>query len=291
MKICAVVVTFNRKKLLAECLTALQNQTRKLDSIIVIDNASNDGTDEMIKNNFKGIIYKKLAENTGGAGGFYEGLKIAYKAGFDWIWGMDDDAIADLNACKNHVLAVKKCSYKKSIFCSNFTDDCKFKDRILEVPSLTFVGFFISKYAISDVGLPRNDFFIYHDDSEYSDRFLKKGFKILRVCNSVINHPTASTFEFYEGSFLGKKIRFPKMADWKVYYFVRNSILRNSYKDINKYAEIFNLLKVFLVVATLNRKQSKVYMQGFLDGLLGKSGIRFRPTINPSSKENSFKKS
>ena len=46
--ICAVVVTYNRKKLLGECLDALLHQTRPLDSIIVIDNASTDGTYEYL---------------------------------------------------------------------------------------------------------------------------------------------------------------------------------------------------------------------------------------------------
>ena len=48
-KIAAVVVTYNRKDLLKECLDALLNQTRPLDSIILIDNASTDGTPEFLK--------------------------------------------------------------------------------------------------------------------------------------------------------------------------------------------------------------------------------------------------
>lgn len=42
--ICAVVVTFNRKRLLLNCLDALKVQTRQLSHIVVIDNASTDGT-------------------------------------------------------------------------------------------------------------------------------------------------------------------------------------------------------------------------------------------------------
>ena len=32
-----------------------------------------------------------MHENTGGAGGFHEGVKRAYKKGYDWLWLMDDD--------------------------------------------------------------------------------------------------------------------------------------------------------------------------------------------------------
>jgi len=51
--ICAVVVTFNRKKLLLNCLGALKAQTRQLSHIVVIDNASTDGTaDFLVQHNW-----------------------------------------------------------------------------------------------------------------------------------------------------------------------------------------------------------------------------------------------
>jgi len=46
----AVVVTHNRKKLLAECLSALARQSRPPDRVVVVDNASTDGTGEMLTN-------------------------------------------------------------------------------------------------------------------------------------------------------------------------------------------------------------------------------------------------
>ena len=49
--VCAVVVTYNRKELLTECLDALMNQTRQLDAIYLIDNFSNDGTAELLLEN------------------------------------------------------------------------------------------------------------------------------------------------------------------------------------------------------------------------------------------------
>lgn len=86
VKVAAVVVTYNRKELLRECLNALLNQTRPLDEIIVIDNASTDGTQEMIAKEFPYITYVLMSENIGGAGGFHEGMKLAYEKGYDWIW-------------------------------------------------------------------------------------------------------------------------------------------------------------------------------------------------------------
>ncbi len=116
--VCAVVVTYNRKNLLMECLDALMRQTRQLDAIYLIDNFSDDGTAELLLENgyinklpaenvdepteleidfdnseligfFNNgiedkkakiektikIYYVRMNDNTGGAGGFYEGIK------------------------------------------------------------------------------------------------------------------------------------------------------------------------------------------------------------------------
>ena len=51
-KIVAVVVTFNRKALLNKCVHHILNQTIKAVDVLVIDNASTDGTAEMIQEEF-----------------------------------------------------------------------------------------------------------------------------------------------------------------------------------------------------------------------------------------------
>ena len=48
-KVCAVVVTFNRKDLLRGCLKSLLAQSRVLDQIAVIDNHSTDRSGELVK--------------------------------------------------------------------------------------------------------------------------------------------------------------------------------------------------------------------------------------------------
>jgi rhamnopyranosyl-N-acetylglucosaminyl-diphospho-decaprenol beta-1,3/1,4-galactofuranosyltransferase len=105
-RIAAVVVTYNRKQLLGECLDSLLGQTRALDGLYVIDNASTDGTGEHLRD--RGFAsrddphrqehYVRMPENAGGAGGFAEGMVRAVAAGFDWLWLMDDDVVAAPNA-------------------------------------------------------------------------------------------------------------------------------------------------------------------------------------------------
>ncbi len=117
--IAAVVVTYNRKALLARSLELLLQQSHPLDAIYVIDNASTDGTyDDLLSagsidpapeandapvesvkrvpreassGRYTEVHYVRMPENTGGAGGFHEGTKRGREAGFDWLWLMDDD--------------------------------------------------------------------------------------------------------------------------------------------------------------------------------------------------------
>lgn len=126
-KTAAVVVTYNRKELLTNCLNAIFNQSHSVNSIYIIDNNSNDGTPEfLLKNKILGklpqldstinekesevkilengneitINYIRKSNNDGGAGGFYEGMKQAYDDEFDWLWFMDDDGVPDKNQLK-----------------------------------------------------------------------------------------------------------------------------------------------------------------------------------------------
>lgn len=91
VQICAVVVTYNRRALLAKCLLSLEGQTHRPDTIVVVDNCSTDGTQAMLAEQFGHLSNLRLETNSGGAGGFHEGMKWAYEQGFDWIWVMDDD--------------------------------------------------------------------------------------------------------------------------------------------------------------------------------------------------------
>ena len=111
--IAAVIVTYNRKKMLLDCLEAIRNQTFKPATVYIVDNASTDGTEDFLRQNgfidtgcIKvvggiGIEYIKLKQNTGGAGGFYTGMKTANESGrFDGLWVMDDDGVPDKDCLK-----------------------------------------------------------------------------------------------------------------------------------------------------------------------------------------------
>lgn len=95
--VAAVVVTYNRKEYLADLLPSLLGQTRPLQAIYVVDNASTDGTGQFLDAEYghNPVVHRiDLSENTGGSGGFHAGVLAAYGDGHDWFWLMDDDVVA-----------------------------------------------------------------------------------------------------------------------------------------------------------------------------------------------------
>lgn len=201
----AIVVTYNRKKLLIECLEAISKQTVAPALTIVVDNASTDGTNELLTSEqyANTIKYLQLEKNIGGSGGFYEGMKYAIENySYDFLWIMDDDTIPEpdcleelLNAYDNVMStnADDKISYLVS---KALTED---RQGVMNVPDLdlvpsengfptwhkylefglartreaTFVSIMFPKEAIQNCGLPIRDYFIWGDDSEYTMRLKK----------------------------------------------------------------------------------------------------------------------
>jgi len=233
--VCAVVVTHDRRELLRECLTALRAQTRPPDALLVVDNASTDGTAAMLADEFADVEVHRLDVNEGGAGGFNEGIRAAHARGYDWLWLMDDDTIPEPTA-----LACLEAGHRTasslgeppSILASRVVwNDGRlhpmntalpaFQDMdglvgsasngLLLIRSASFVSLLLDRRAVDRHGLPIKRYFIWSDDVEFTARILRHESGFL-VPDSVVHHKTASPYTSAEGS----RERF--------FYAVRNSI-------------------------------------------------------------------
>ena len=231
-RVCAVVVTYNRRELLDECLTALEAQSRPLDRVLVIDNASTDGTPEMVRERHPGVDFVRLDENRGGAGGFHEGTRRAYDDGYDWLWLMDDDTIPTETALEELLAAPGRLDGlpRPLVLASRviFPDgslhpfnrppvDQRDPERMVEavargmlpIRHTSFVAAFIHRDAVTAVGLPYADYFIWVDDVEFTARILREhaGYS---VPSSVVVHKSHT--------------RGTTTAGERYYYSVRNTL-------------------------------------------------------------------
>lgn len=189
--IAAIVVTYNRKTLLRENLKALCEQSYEAFDVLIIDNASTDGSREFIEDflNDEKFKYYNTGANLGGAGGFSYGIKLATEKGYSFCWVMDDDTMAEPNALHELVKAAKQvgdfsylcsmvkwvdgspCVMNKVNFAPNLYDKISFMENgIVPVKSCSFVSCFINTKYVKKLGLPIRQFFIYGDDSEFTYR-------------------------------------------------------------------------------------------------------------------------
>lgn len=279
-KIGIVVVTYNRLDCLKKNIEALKNviiPDNYNTKLYIINNSSTDGTKEWLDSlNNEKIEAITLDSNEGGAGGFHYGIKYAVDNDMDYIWGMDDDAYPTPNSLIE-IIKIKEIEGENSGYWSNCNKDINFEGSYKKVDHWMFVGFFISTSIIKKIGYPRKDFFIYHDDTEYSRRIIKNGNSIFKVKNSIINHKDAVS-NYYEKKLFNKIIKISKLPDWKMYYLVRNGILLYSKKEKEYWHKILiKMPKLILKTIILNPKQLKIVFKGYWHGIIRKSGKVMQP--------------
>lgn len=247
--VAAVVVTFNRLEKLKKVLASLRAQTRTPNQLIIVNNASTDGTQKYLDeyardfaNSYTDGSVKltvvTLPENVGGAGGFSAGMKKGYELGADFVWIFDDDGYPQPDALEKLLegfnAAVGELGPDVPYACSmvKFVDGsiCEmnnpvptwdwgrliargFKNLVM-VTSCSFVSVLVPRWVLEKHGLPFKEYFIWFDDAEYTLR-------ITRVCpgvqvlDSVIVHDMGAN----------KGVNFTMIDEknaWKFAYGVRN---------------------------------------------------------------------
>lgn len=300
----AVIVTYNRKKLLYENIKMLLCQTYKIDKIYVVDNCSTDGTYEFLREQGlmknSNFIYVKTKSNIGGAGGFCLGTKRAYEDGADWIILMDDDGKAEDNHTIEQLMNVAERLYmnntaEKKIYVNALVlqkDMLSFKmgqyytveeacaaavDGVLEGLASPFNGTLLSKELVEEIGYPNKDFFIKGDEVDYKHRAVDAGAYVCTAVKSRYVHPRPET---YERVVLGKKVPFFVEAPWKEYYAARN--FTYMYKQKKRYKSIaFELIFVKLLAIMQLKcekwKTIKMVFRGAYDGWNGNLGAIIKP--------------
>lgn len=206
-KIVACVVTYNRKEKLLNCIRCLKDQSYNAFDILIIDNASTDGTKEAIRSYIDDhtVIYKNTGANLGGAGGFNYAIKNSAND-YDYIWIMDDDTYPKRGALQAFVDAIpevnnefgylssiaewtdgKACLMNKQAVASDIYENLRSLEKgIIPIETASFVSLFIKSDMVKKEGLPIKEFFLWGDDTEYTTRLRKYGGYL--ILNSVVIH-------------------------------------------------------------------------------------------------------
>lgn len=303
-QIAAIVVTYNRKDCLVQCVKALATQTYLPATIIIVDNASTDGTMEALHDNGFNvkdherirygkteIMYERLEQNMGGAGGFYHGIKTGYEMNlYDAFWVMDDDGLPHRDSLKHMVgyldhfdyisplclatenHAMLAFDHKGVPLASDYI--ARFAvDGVVHHDAYPFNGVMYSRAFVEKVGLPRKEFFIWGDEANYHRRGIAQGFEPVVIVDALHYHPL-NRAEYYDLNMLGKKRRIILTNSLlRLYCMHRNAAVNALMGSPCKAAK--NLILRYLVYSKyyLSIEKSfrhwKVFNNAFFAGLFG----------------------
>lgn len=90
-----VILNTNRRADTLACLASLAETRYPNYHIIVLDNASTDGSVDAIRANFPAVQIIELTENLGYAGNNNVGIQAALAQGADWVWLLNEDTLID----------------------------------------------------------------------------------------------------------------------------------------------------------------------------------------------------
>jgi rhamnopyranosyl-N-acetylglucosaminyl-diphospho-decaprenol beta-1,3/1,4-galactofuranosyltransferase len=245
-RVVAVVVTWNRRLLLARLLRAVAAGTRRPDAVLVVDNASTDGSAEMVGSLDLPVPVRVLTlpTNTGGAGGFHAGLREVVAGAADLAWLMDDDGVPEPD-CLEVLLresgrldfwgpaVVAEDDPGRLCFPIRLPGTARVLHRTADAERATvdgvlpdvvipFNGVLVSADLVRRIGLPRQEFFIWGDDVEYLWRARAAGARVGTVTRARFAHP--STDDLGTPMMWGRTTYNHSGSDLKHYCMVRNNL-------------------------------------------------------------------
>ncbi len=213
----AVVVTYNRKEMLVDCLDALAHQTHPVAEVVLVDNASTDLTEQFVEASGLAervpLSYVRLSRNGGGAEGFHYGVREALVRDSEWLWLMDDDclpahdclerllespAAADLSTVvlapavrdpQGALLPVHRGRMRPGYLFAPLAalDPHDYRHESMDIEFSSFVGPLLRSSAARRTELPLRQAFIRFEDVEYLSR-LARGSRMRLVPAGEIVH-------------------------------------------------------------------------------------------------------
>lgn len=215
-KVFVVVLNWNGKERIIPCLRSVFSLGYGNFEVVVVDNASRDGSLETARSSFGRAHFIANEKNAGFAAGMNVGIRFALSKGAEYVWVLNNDAVVGKDSLSELVEAAMKS--KKALlspliltpsgkvwFSAGKIDflrmravhtdpDVAVRARDpYETGYLTGCAMFIPKGFLKAGGLFDERFFLYYEDADLSLRAKKAGFKLLVAPKAVIVHGEQST--------------------------------------------------------------------------------------------------
>lgn len=287
MKVLALIFSFNDADVIEQTIAAVSCQTRPVDEILVVDNASSDGTLE--QPSVRRVTVLRHPDNLGASGALCSGFRYALEKDYDWIWTFDADAapepdalekLLDLYGCWPRELQAETafiaCLHRNAL------DGAPLHSRVFSRYGLrpvtpppgqryypchvtTWSGCLYRLAAVREVGLPNPDYFADWGEAEYGYRLMKAGYKGFTCLDAVHQHDTRGyasvrPTDIKRGAATVTVLRFPPL---RCYYTARNRL----YLTLYDFAEVRPWM-ILRVVAQLSVMTAKLLLRPRTNGPL-----------------------
>jgi len=211
--VAVIVVGYNSQKYLKDCFNSLKQSLAEQDRIFFIDNASSDGSIDWVKKKYPIVEVIESKLNLGFARANNVAVTAAIKQGFQYLFLLNPDTIVDRTAIKK----LKENSDNRSVLQpllllhdQRATNLVNTSGNVLHYLGMSYVGGYQQDYRqtifatdlalasgaamwvptaiVKKIGLFDDDFFMYHEDVDFSWRARKAGYNIRLVSDSLVWH-------------------------------------------------------------------------------------------------------
>jgi len=191
-----ILVSMDRKELLEKCLRSIRHQVLSDVEIVVVDNASSDGTGDMVKRLFPDVRYSYLADNRGVAGGRNHGVRMSSG---EYCVFVDDDAVFASDDALNRVVSYFRADNGLGCIAFTIVDPRDGREEYKSIPRrdkerihrdyecsyFCGAGFACRRSLLLELGMFWEPLFFIGEELDFSYRLVNKGYTIVR--SSVIS--------------------------------------------------------------------------------------------------------
>ena len=254
-----ILVSMNRKEMLESCLRSVQKQAFPDVEIIVVDNASGDGTGDMVRSLFPDVRYFYLSSNLGAAGGRNYGVRMSKG---EFCVFLDDDAhnrVVSYFRSDNRLGCIAFRIVNPGDGCEKYKSIPKADKKIIhedyECSYFCGAGFACRRSLFLDMGMFWKPLFFIGEELDSSYRLVNQGYKILRSSAISVIH-----YETPQARVRGKWIYYGARS--QCWVAVRNLPWR--------YAVSHTLLWWgYLLIAGIRNRHIIYFVQGLKDAIIG----------------------
>lgn len=257
-KVSVIIVNYNGKQWLEQCINSVQDQDYKNFEILLIDNASEDDSAKNVERKYRDVVIYKNNENVGFAGGCNTGMKHATGK---YLLLLNTDAVLESNFLtemmkafeENQKLAIAQSKivymddHNKIDTCGSFWTNTSLlyhygnsKDarnsqynKAFPVFSVKGVAVLIKRSIAENIGLFDDDFWCYYEETDFCQRAWLSGYEVWYWPKSVVYHAGGGT-----------SLSFPN--DFVQFHNFKNKLL--SFLKNFELSSLFVILPTFLIM-------------------------------------------